>query len=79
VARKGFSDTLQHRDQQFLLLSLRFYLSKRSRDFLWGLGGGKTLEIEVLFHYNTKPRKMKKIASGCLFFSFWQLLPLQQL
>lgn len=49
------------------LLSV-FSFSKRSRDFLWGLGGGKKVEREVQFGCNTKHKRMKKKPNGCLFF-----------
>lgn len=53
----------------YFLFVLVFYLSKRSRDFLWRPGGGrKKIKTELLFHYNTKHKRMKKMANSCLFF-----------
>lgn len=46
---------------------LRFYLSKRRRDFLWGLGGDKNPD-RVTISLQYKAQKDEKTGNGCLFF-----------
>lgn len=68
MARKSFKWNPAAERSCYFPFSLVFSFSKRSRGFLWGLGGGKKNLREVLFHCNTKHKRMKKKPNGCLFF-----------